>query len=147
MTTRLHELLNELERTAHATDTGRRMHAKLQNVVIGDVCRGDADLVAKIRCRPELAEFFDAAAKTEVPLAGIVNGRFISRRIDRLCINHTAKTLRILDYKTDVNRDAMHDKYIRQLGEYIQLLRKIYPDYSIGAYILWTHDWCLEKIA
>lgn len=147
MTTRLHKILNELERTAHATDTGRHMHAKLQNIVIGATPRGDAELIKKIQSHPELAEFFGADSKTEVPIAGYIDGRFASRRIDRLSINHAAKTLRILDYKTDINRDVMHDKYVRQLGEYVRLLGEIYPDFSVGAYILWTHDWQLEKIA
>lgn len=147
MKTRLHELLNQSEHAAYATDAGRRMHAKLQCVAIGDgVSHGDINIVKKINSCPGLADFFAATAMTEVPIAGYINGRFVSRRIDRLCVDDSARTVRILDYKTDTDHGAQYDKYMRQLDEYIQLVKKIYPGYNVYAYILWTHDWTLERI-
>ena len=52
----------------------------------------------------------------------------------------------IIDYKTDVNRDTFYALYVAQVREYVMLLGMIYPEYKIDAYILWIHDFSLEKI-
>jgi len=148
MTNNLSELLNKFERESHATNMGRHMHLRLQNVVIeDDNSRGDADLIARIKSCPNLENFFTSDSKTEAPIAGYINGKFISRRIDRLCINHDAHSIWILDYKTDTDCNILREKYIRQLNEYRQLLAQVYPGYDITSYILWTHDWKLEKVS
>ena len=84
--------------------------------------------------------------KTEVPIAGTINGRFISRRIDRLFTDDENKRVYVLDYKTDTDRAAFHDKYVEQINEYKTLLRDIYPNYEIRGYILWLHDFSVEEI-
>ncbi len=147
MTNSLHDLINETEHQSHAVDAGRRMHLKLQNIVIdGDKTCGDIELISKIRQCSGLVSFFATFAQTELPIAGYINGKFVSRRIDRILINNDARTIDILDYKTDVSRDVLHEKYIRQLNEYKTLMGRIYPGYKITASILWTHDWELEQI-
>ena len=85
-------------------------------------------------------------AKTEVPIAGKLNGVFISRRIDRLVIDNNGKTIRFLDYKSDTDKNVLRDKYVRQLKEYAELLRSAYPDYKIAGFILWLHDWQLDEV-
>ncbi len=148
MTNNLNELLNKFEHQSHATDMGRRMHLRLQNVVIdGDNSRGDAQLIAQIKSCPNLGKFFTPDSKTEVPIAGYINSKFISRRIDRLCVNHITRSIYVLDYKTDTDRNTLHNKYAHQLNEYRQLLAGAYPGYDITSYILWTHDWELEKVS
>lgn len=146
--TTLNEILSARTVAKYATESGTKMHTLLQHIVIDDkVERGDAELVSKIKRIPELVPFFSASSRTEVPVAGTINGRFVSRRIDRLCINHKQKHIDIIDYKTDIDHDKFYSQYSTQLREYCELLRAIYPDYSISAYILWTHDFSLEKIA
>ena len=143
----LHDILKRHEQARFATDAGTQMHKKLQWVMIDkDGTSGDPDLVARISAKTELLPFFCASAKTEVPIAGAIKGRFISRRIDRLVVNASDKTVSVLDYKTDTDKTINHDKYISQVREYIALLRAVYPDYAIKGYILWTHDFSLEKI-
>ncbi len=147
MTLTLHDLIKAENQAAHATDAGRRMHAKLQAVVINDDnSYGDPELIRRIKSCGAAAKFFGPDSRTEAPVAGYVNDKFISRRIDRICINHESGQIDILDYKTDVSRDAMRAKYIRQLGEYRTLISKIYPNYTIRTYILWTHYWELEQL-
>lgn len=145
--TTLNELLKQQENVKHATDTGTRMHNMLQRIIIDDNCiSGDNILIQKIKNIPQLSVMFNCDSRTEAPIAGTINNRFISRRIDRLNINHNNKHIDILDYKTDVNHEIFYTKYIEQIREYAQLLRAIYTDYSISGYILWTHDFSLEKI-
>lgn len=130
-----------------ATRAGTDMHERLRKIVIdAATARGDAELIARIQPNAPLAEYFGPHARTEVPVAGTINGRFISRRIDRMIVDTAAKTIKILDYKTDTDRRARRDKYKTQLQEYRDLLGAIYPGFTISAAILWTHDWTLEII-
>ena len=145
--TTLHNILSDHESRTHATNTGTKTHALLQHVVIDkDVEQGDQTLIKKIKQHPELLRFFVKTAKTEVPIAGTVQNKFVSRRIDRLLISDELKTIDILDYKTDLCHDTYYGAYVAQLREYARLLQQIYPDYAIKTHILWTHDFLLENI-
>lgn len=143
----LHDILSARDSKTRATDTGSRVHARLRHVVLdGATSHGDADLIKRIGQNPDVAKFFCKNSKTEVPIAGTINGRFISRRIDRMLIDDKSKSIYILDYKTDLNPQIFRPSYTMQIREYIQLMRAIYPNYEITGYILWTHDFLLEKI-
>lgn len=147
MTDTLRDLLKQQDATKFATESGLRAHRNMQMIVIdGDVARGDPDVIAKIKSRPELLPFFVATAQTEVPVAGIIRGRFISRRIDRMVADHDKHQIIVMDYKTDVSPDKFHDKYCAQIREYMELLCEIYPGYVVNAYILWLHDFRLESV-
>ena len=99
-----------------------------------------------VQKHPELVKFFGKNSETEIPVAGYINGRFVSRRIDRLVIDHENKLVYILDYKTDIDKSTYHEDYIQQINEYVELLRGIYPQYDIQAFILWLNDFSLEKV-
>lgn len=147
MTQNLKDFLTGVANKEFATKNGTKMHAALQGVVIdesGD--RGDAELIEIIAKHPDLIPFFNANAKTEVPIAGFVNGRFISRRLDRMIVNHDTKTVDFVDYKTDTDKTIFIEKYKKQLNEYRELLQSAYPEYKINGYILWTCDWKLNRI-
>ena len=147
MSNNIKEILATNDSVKHATSAGTDMHNRLARVVIdSEVVRGDADLIAKIKSVPELAELFSAGSAVEVPIAGTIGNRFVSRRIDRLLVDDKAKNVFVLDYKTDINHDVFHDSYVAQLREYAALLRQIYPKYKISCFILWTHDWTLESV-
>ena len=147
MTQNLKDFLTGAKNKDFAIKNGTKMHALLQHVVVdGDCCRGDNNIVKIIENRPGLVPFFVRGAQTEVPVAGYINGVFISRRIDRLLINHNAKTVDFIDYKTDANKTEFIEKYKRQLKEYAELLHSVYPEYKINGYILWLQDWALDKI-
>lgn len=143
----LRDLLNQQDATKFATDAGTRAHRRMQQITIdGDTVHGDADTVARIKSFPELLPFFVANAQTEVPVAGIIRGKFVSRRIDRMVTNHDKRQILVMDYKTDVSPDRFHAAYCAQVREYMELLRAIYPEYTVLGYILWLHDFRLEAV-
>lgn len=147
MTQNLTNFLKEAKNKEFATSTGTQSHAILQRVVIDTGCEtGDLDTIQIIKKHPDLQPFFVKNAQNEVPIAGKIRGHFVSRRIDKLLINKTTKTIDFVDYKTDTDRYAYIDKYKNQLREYAELLHSAYPDYQINGYILWLHDWVLDKI-
>jgi ATP-dependent exoDNAse (exonuclease V) beta subunit len=147
MANSLDELLKENESKKHATNTGNLLHKKLRLIrVLSDCVKVDSELKNHLESCDGLPVFFTENAQTEVPVAGIINGHFISRRIDRLLVDDNNKIVRIMDYKTDVDKELRRDKYVAQLGEYAKLLKQIYPKYKIEKYNLWLHDWALEKI-
>lgn len=143
MENKLRTFLDELNRRNIATAYGTNVHAHLQNIRLENT---DDEWTRRILATPGLPRLFDTLSRPEVPVAGRINGRFVSRRIDRLRIDTNARTIDILDYKTDSNHDERRAHYIAQLGEYKKLMSEIYPDFKITCYILWTHDWMLERI-
>ncbi len=147
MSNKLSEVISSIEKQDRATEAGLHAHAKLQNIIIDtDITLGDTTLIAQINSHPELLKFFGTNSKTEVPIAGYINGRFASRRIDRLVIDEKTKEIFVLDYKTDVSKTAFHDDYTNKIKEYQSLLVEIYPNYRIRGFILWTHDFSLEEV-
>ena len=147
MTQTLKDFLIGAKNKDFATRNGTQTHALLRHIVIdGDNCHGDKDIIQNIKNHQNLISFFTPSAKTEVPIAGFINGVFISRRIDRLLINQNNKTIDFIDYKTDIDKTEFIENYKYQLHEYAQLLRSAYPDYKINGYILWLHDWTLQSI-
>ena len=147
MTQNLKNFLTGAKNKDFATKTGTQMHANLQHVVIDKSGnRGDVELIKVLESRPDLMPFFFKDARCEVPIAGFIGGRFLSRRLDRLVINHENKTVDFLDYKTDTDKTAFIEQYRRQLNEYRELLKSAYPGYKINGYILWLNDWTLERV-
>lgn len=147
MTQNLKDFLTGAKNKEFATNNGTVMHALMQHIVIdNDYEAGDTGIIKTIKKHSELLPFFTSKTQTEVPIAGNIHGHFVSRRIDRLLINHKTKTIDFIDYKTDSNKDEFIDKYKLQLKEYAELLHSAYPDYKINGYILWLHDWTFDKI-
>ena len=141
------DLIAESRARKFATDAGTHMHERLRKITIdGQNISGDTTLAEKIINLDGCAKYFTPAAKTEVPIAGTINGKFISRRIDRMIIDNATQTICSLDYKTDINPDAFRYKYIAQLREYRELLKAVFPGHAISAAILWTHNWQLENL-
>ena len=148
------EFLGNRKKQEFATGHGTEIHHRLQFIFIdgdnvrGDLssealAKGDTDLIEKIRKNPKIAGFFDKNSRSEVPIAGHINGKFVSRRIDRLKI--TPESIEFLDYKTDTTR-VRRDNYVAQMKEYATLLRAAYPSHKIRGHILWLHDWELEQV-
>ena len=147
MTNKISDLINKISRSEYATATGRSMHAQMQSVFYGvDGWVGDKNIINSISQIPELKEIMGPLSQTEVPVAGIVNGKFISRRIDRLYVNNDTKKVVVLDYKTDVDKNLFSEKYREQLTEYYELLKQIYNRFDIQCKILWLNDFTLENV-
>lgn len=142
-TNKIQDLIFQETSAKYATRTGRIIHAKMQAICFP---HGDQNLIKQISTNPELMEIMGPLSKPEVPIAGFVNGKFISRRIDRLYINNDTKKIIILDYKTNTDKNLFKQKYIEQLKEYRELLKQIYKNYSVYTKILWLNDFTLENI-
>ena len=148
MTNELQKLIDAKAKTERTTGLGRFMHARMQMVFCNNgTWVGDADIVAKLKTIPDLMDIMGPDSRVEVPIAGTINGRFISRRIDRLYVNNKAKKVIVLDYKTDIDKSLFYTKYIAQLTEYRKLLEQIYKGFDIECKILWLNDFTLENIA
>lgn len=142
MKNKLHDFFLNQKNSKTSIAYGTAMHKHLQFI--------DANtpgILADAFVRfPQLVQMFGNGSKAEVSIAGYVNGRFVSRRIDRLHIDSATKTINVLDFKTDSNKEFRMSHYEQQLGEYKQLLQDAYPDYQVQCYILWTHDWTLVQV-
>ena len=148
MTNKLTDILNTLEKQKVAMNSGASMHSRLCRVCCdaSGVWHGEPDIIARLSCVPELCELMGPLSKPEVPIAGTVDGRFISRRVDRLYVNDVTKTVVILDYKTDTDKKIYFQKYVEQLNEYRALLKQIFRHFNISCKILWTNDFTLENL-
>ena len=143
----LQNIYAEYEKKNFAKKLGVDKHIKMQNILITDNKEaGDPEIIKEIKKHPELYSFFSDDTKTEVPIAGFLNGKFVSRRIDRLKIDNKKKHIDIIDYKTDTEKNEYIDLYFNQINEYKELFRNLYPEYTISGYILWLHDFNLQKI-
>ncbi len=100
-----------------------------------------ADEITSLLENKQFGNVFGKNSKAEVPLMGVVNNKIISGQIDRLVIEN--KKIIIVDFKTNrqpaATRKEVPAVYISQLEAYKMLLNKIYPDYEIKSYILWTN--------
>ena len=92
----------------------------------------------------KLSVLFGPNSIAEVPLAGTVgegsNARVIAAQIDRLVLD--GDRVIIVDYKTNrappMDETQVAPQYLRQMALYRTALRRIYPDYSVEAVLLWT---------
>jgi ATP-dependent helicase/nuclease subunit A len=90
------------------------------------------------------AEVFAPGSRAEVELAGRIETAAgpatVSGRIDRLAV--TPARILIADYKTNrsppTRVDAVPRGYVNQLALYRLVLRKLYPERSVAAALLWT---------
>lgn len=147
MVNTLREFLSEYDNTQFATKRGTEMHDKMRvvHMVGGELC-GDDEIVKNIKKRPELMQFFGENSRAEVPVATEINGRFISRRIDRLVVDDEKRSVYVIDYKTDVDKAAFQQKYVAQVQEYVCIIKKIYQKYKVFGFILWLHDWTVQSV-
>jgi ATP-dependent exoDNAse (exonuclease V) beta subunit len=135
------EFLAENSRKKFAADRGTEIHRQLQFLKLEDDL--DSGIAEKIKLNPEIARFWGAGSRAEVPIAGFACGRFHSKRIDRLIIS--GECIDFLDYKTDAARTRRED-YEKTMRIYAQLLRAANPSAAVRGYILWLRDFELERI-
>ena len=134
------EFLSEKSREKIATNHGTNIHRQLQFLKLDD----DNEITRKIKSNPELLKFWNQGSRAEVPIAGTINGKFYSKRIDRLAFGADGEIL-FLDYKTDTNQ-ARRDEYERTMNVYAALLRAAYPNKKVSGFILWLHNFELDDI-
>jgi ATP-dependent helicase/nuclease subunit A len=86
------------------------------------------------------ASLFTENSRAEVPIVGIVSGDRVSGQVDRLVV--AASEVLIADYKSDRAAprrvDEIPANYIRQLALYRAVLRKLYPNHTVRAALVFT---------
>ena len=91
----------------------------------------------------EIAKLMSLQAKTEVDVAGFVDGKFVSGKIDRLVWKKEEEII-IIDYKTNrdviTNKEKLVEYYKNQLFLYRDLLTKIYPNKKISPCLVFTFN-------
>lgn len=89
---------------------------------------------------PTFAPLFAPGSRAEVPLVGLVGGRALSGRIDRICVTDDA--VWIVDYKTNRPPPREVEKvpvlYLQQMAAYRAALSRIYPGKDVRCVLLWT---------
>ena len=105
-----------------------------------------SDALLDIFNRPELAAVFGPGSMAEVPIVGVWQDKPISGQIDRLVVRENQVI--VLDYKTNhIVPQTPPPAYKMQLNIYKHLLRRVFPDKMVKAYILWTEDLTLTEVA
>ena len=112
------------------------------------VCPPDIDLPEQLFTLfddPKLKDLFGKNSLAEVPVVGTINNQPISGQIDRLVV--LPKEIKIIDFKTNrIVPKEVPENYKKQLCAYKDLLKTIFPDKMIHAYILWTQTLYFEEV-
>ncbi len=136
---RLLQTLPELEDSARAAAC-RRFLARPAHKLDPEQREPIARETLAVLSHADFAHLFGAGSRAEVPLVGVVAGRALSGRIDRLTV--TDDTVWIVDYKT--NRppprvlDDVPSVYRRQMAAYRAALTAVYPGRAVRCVLLWT---------
>ena len=154
--TLVHRLLQSLPDIA----PGRRRDAALGYLDrhAGDWSDGDrealGEAVLALIGDARFAAVFAPGSRAEVPIVGRLQrpGRppaLVSGQIDRLVV--TPGEVLIVDYKTNQappdRVEEVPKGYLRQLGLYRAVLRKLYPEHRLRAALLWTQRPDLMEIS
>ncbi|MFD1624944.1 double-strand break repair helicase AddA [Azospirillum griseum] len=136
---RLLQTLPDLDPGARA-DACRRFLDRPAHKLTAEEREAIAAETLAVLSHADFAHLFGAGSKAEVPLVGVVQGRALAGRIDRLAVR--GAEVWIVDYKT--NRppprvlDDVPSVYRRQMAAYRAALTAIYPGKTIRCALLWT---------
>ena len=146
----VHRLLESLP--AIAPDDRRSAGARYLAAMANDWSEADRDALLDetlaILADPAFAAVFAPGSRAEVEIAGEVEGRLLSGRIDRMALTDAGVLL--VDYKT--NRPApggladTPPTYVTQLALYRLIVGRLYPGRTVSAAILWTERPALMAI-
>jgi len=98
---------------------------------------------------PDFSDIFGRNSQAEVDICGVIGSKVIAGTIDRLVV--TESEVIIVDFKS--NRESPDDEskipviYLKQLGAYISLIRKIYPNKQVKSALLWTEKPILMPVS
>jgi ATP-dependent helicase/nuclease subunit A len=111
-----------------------------------------AALVAEtlaVLAEPDLAALFGPSSLAEVPVVGLIDGRAISGRIDRLVVREDEAL--IVDYKTlrpvPASEDDIPPLYLDQLRAYRAAVAAVYPGRRVQCALLWTEGPRLMRVS
>jgi len=103
----------------------------------------------RVIAAPGHAVLFGPGSEAEVPVVGLIKGRALSGRIDRLVVGDGE--VLIVDYKTmrpvPESESAVPPAYLEQLAAYKAALTAVYPGKTIRCALLWTEGPSLMEIS
>lgn len=106
------------------------------------------DQLFELMTDPRFKSLFSPDSMAEVPLVGILDGKIISAQVDRLVILNN--TVILIDYKTNRHvpktPDQIPENYKNQIKTYKRLLKKIFPDKLVKAYLLWLETLTVTEV-
>ncbi|QKX01729.1 AAA family ATPase [Wolbachia endosymbiont of Cruorifilaria tuberocauda] len=106
---------------------------------------GKDEIYKKILAFNEKYDYlFDLEGKSEIPLSGMVDGKAVLVRLDRLCI--TQNKAIIIDYKLHRNISAFSLNEIKkQMLTYKTLVQEIYPNKDVECVVIWVEDLTMQS--
>ncbi len=111
---------------------------------------GISQAVLSVFNHPDFHRFFNDQILTEVSLMGTIENQKIRGIIDALTIKTDSKEVFILDYKTgsfhENYRDNPPESYVHQMALYKKVLEKIYPDYKVKSFLVWTEVGVVQEV-
>ena len=138
----LHLLLHKLS----DLPTEQREAALLRAVEPARRSMGEAralELCRQVRgvlAHEDLAFAFGPGSRAEQPIVGRVGGVVVSGQIDRMVVRDGY--VAIIDFKSDrvppSDPTQIPRAYLRQLGAYVSVLARIYPDFAMRCGLVWT---------
>ena len=138
----IHRLLQSLPELEPGARAGAA-RAYLARAARGLAPEARAEIAAEtlaVLADPAFEAIFGPGSQAEVPLVGIVGGRVVSARVDRLLVTGSAVT--VIDYKTNRAPPATEDQvpalYLGQMAAYRVALGRIYPGRPVHCLLLWT---------
>ena len=142
----IHKILEYLPRLMRAPKADTAMIVALVEKIYQNHYFTPAQIQADgkkiIQLYEQYSQFFDGnmQARSEVPIIGQVKYRgqdyHVNGVIDRLIIGK--QKILILDYKTGAQGEAKRKKYCEAMMVYKLLLENLYPNFAIGAALLWV---------
>ncbi len=87
---------------------------------------------------------FDLGGKSEITLSGIIDGKSVLVRLDRLCI--TQDKAIIIDYKSHRNVSvSLLNEIKKQMLTYKTLVQEIYPNKQVECVVIWVEDLTIQS--
>ena len=135
-----------------AEERGRRLHRTMQAWPAVPDATPDADraiaeaAVAHVRGDPVFAPLFGPGSIAEAPMAAPAPQR-LSGRVDRLAV--TPDAVLAVDFKTGeppANPARTPHDYVRQMADYRDVLRRVFPDRPVRCALLWLDGPALTRL-
>jgi ATP-dependent helicase/nuclease subunit A len=108
-----------------------------------------ADQAISVLSDPGLAALFGPAGRAEQGVSGVVGGRVVTGRVDRLAV--LPDQVIVADFKTARSPPATPAQvpvlYLRQMAAYRAVLRLIYPGREVSCVLVWTEGPVAMRLA
>jgi ATP-dependent helicase/nuclease subunit A len=153
--TLFHRLMQSLPDIApeHRAEAARRFLSRPKLIEKLNAAERDA-IVEQVLALIEDKAFsvlFAPGSRAEVPIVGRDGEHIVVGQVDRLAV--TSEAVLIADYKTNrwapLTLDdalARHPEYVVQLARYRMVLKRLYPDRTVRAALVWTEVPLLMEI-